>query len=307
MDNNKRNIGIIDLGSNTFHLLIISVDHDQSWTQEYKERSHVGLAEKGIEIISDEAINRGLIALAHFKHKLKEFGVTDYRAIGTSAIRSASNGSDFVSLVSNEIGLEIEVIDGLEEAALIHRGVASIADTNTGSHVIMDVGGGSVEFILVEEGELKWSQSYNIGVGVLYNLTELSDPISDDNVSRIETYINERLSELIAICRNQKIDSIIGASGSFEVVQSVNGDPMYSDRISAIDLERYHEVSKKIRISTLEERQQMEGLPASRIKLIVVAMILIDRAIEIIKPNRLHVSPYALKEGLISTLLTDKK
>ena len=302
--NNK--IGIIDLGSNTFHLLIISMNDNQTWTQLYKERSHVGLAEKGIELISQDAIDRGVVALSHFKGKLEEYNVTTYRAIGTSAIRSASNGRAFVELVRKEVGLDIEVIDGLQEAALIHRGVASIANTSSGKHVIMDVGGGSVEFILVEDGALTWSRSYDIGVGVLYNLTDLTDPISNTNVLLVEEYINDRLSELNSICSDKKIDSIIGASGSFEVVQSVNGDEIYSDRISTIDLDRYHKVSKIIRKSTLKEREQMEGLPASRIKLIVVAMVLIDRAIEIIQPDRLHVSPYALKEGLISMLINDQ-
>ena len=107
------------------------------------------------------------------------------------------------------------------------------------------------------------------------------------------------MKDLIETTREMEIQSIIGASGSFEVVQSMNNLDLYSNKTTTVDLNQYFQVSEKIISSTLLEREQMPGLPASRVKLIVVAMILINKAIDIIQPKALTVSPYALKEGVL--------
>ena len=295
-------IGVIDLGSNTFHLLIIEKGKNGEYHSIYKERSFVGLAENGIEVLSASAMDKGIIALRNFKEILKNNKVNRFSILGTSALRSASNSKSFLSRVKEELDLDIEVIDGNREAELIYKGVSQLIQPDEECHIIIDVGGGSVEFIAVEKGQLVWAQSYDLGVGVLYNHKEMNDPCTTDDIEIISKYIDGRLATLKSFVVGKSIDALIGASGSFEVVQSMNGDTITAHTMTEIKLNDYHLISERIISSTLEERLKIDGLPESRVKLIVVAMILIDKAIEIIKPKRLLVSPYALKEGVISEL-----
>lgn len=269
----------------------------------YKERCFVGLAEDGIELLSPKAIDKGIRALTKFKSMLAEYSVQQYKITGTAALRSARNSKAFISTAKEQLDFEIDVIDGKREAELIFKGV-SLLYPMQGNHLIMDIGGGSVEFILVNNGTNVWSQSYNIGVGVLHNLFHKSEPIAKEESSALISFVNLELQELKSEVQNLKIETLVGASGSFEVVESMNGKTISTDKISNASLDQYKRVSSKIIQAPFSERIKMEGLPISRAKLIVVAMILIDIVIEIINPNKIMISPYALKEGLLSELDT---
>jgi len=292
-------IGIIDLGSNTFHLLIVDTFADKSFKTVHKERSFVGLAEDGISVLSQKAIEVGLETLILFKSILEEHKVEHIKVIGTAALRSAQNSNEFISKVEKTLGFEIEVIEGDREAELIFKGV-SLLHSMTGNHLIMDIGGGSVEFIVVSNGNRTWSRSYNIGVGVLHDKFHKTEPIAKTEISELIAFLYRELEDLQATIQN--IDALIGASGSFEVVESMNGNPISSDKISEVSLDDYWKVSAKIIEASYIERSQMSGLPISRAKLIVVAMILIDVVIEMVSPKKIMISPFALKEGLLSEL-----
>ena len=292
-------VGIIDIGSNTFHLLIVDILADNSFTTVCKERNFVGLAEDGIEVLSQKAMAKGLEALTKFKLLLEKNGVAQFKVTGTAAMRSAVNKDDFINTVKDKLGIEIEVIQGDREADLIFKGVSLLHKMDK-NHIIMDIGGGSVEFIIASNGNNTWSKSYNIGVGVLHDKFHKCEPISNNEISTIIAYLYSELSEFIAEVKNLDIDSLIGASGSFEVVESMNGNPISNNRISEVSLDDYWNVSSQIIEASYEDRSNMEGLPASRVKLIVVAMILIDVVIEIINPKKILISPFALKEGLLS-------
>jgi exopolyphosphatase/guanosine-5'-triphosphate,3'-diphosphate pyrophosphatase len=295
-------LGVIDLGSNTFHVLIVKRNDDGSFETLHKERAFVGLAENGIEYLSEQAINRGMAALVKFSESLKEYKVSQLSVIGTSALRSASNSSIFCQQVKDHLDIDIEIIDGEREAELIYRGVRKLIKSDDGYQIIMDVGGGSVEFILVENDQLLWSASYELGVGVLFNHIIISDPCTKADIDTISQFIDKEMKSLKAIVSEKSVDAIIGASGSFEVVQIMNGEEVSPNSMTEISLADYHYISQRIISSTVAERMNMKGLPELRVKLIVVAMILIDKAIEIIKPKRLLVSPFALKEGVLSEL-----
>jgi len=294
-------IGIIDLGSNTFHLLIVDTNGNNAFQNVYKERCFVGLAEEGIENISARAMEKGLNTLANFKSLLQDHKVELYKVTGTAALRSAKNRDIFIDKARDQLGLEIEVIDGEREAELIFKGISLIYPMH-GNHLIMDVGGGSVEFILVQDGQNVWSKSSNIGVGVLYNRFHKSDPISTEEISELKSFLEYELADLKTIISNNKIETLVGASGSFEVVESMNGKTISPDQISNVSLDEFWKVSTKIIKATRQERSQMEGLPESRVKLIVVAMILIEVVIKMINPEKIMISPFALKEGLLSEL-----
>ena len=294
-------VGVIDLGSNTFHLLIVDFFSNNSFQQVKKVRSFVGLAEDGIENLSQKAMDKGLEALSTFKSILKNHNVSRVKVTGTAALRSANNKNTFINNVKDRLGFDIEVIGGNREAELIFKGV-SLLHPMSDNHIIMDIGGGSVEFIIVNKGKNVWSKSYNIGVGVLHSNFHKSDPIAKNEIADLIAFLYAELKELRALVSNLEIDSLIGASGSFEVVESMNGKVAPSEHISEVSLDDYWNVSTRVIEASYLERSEMKGLPSSRVKLIVVAMILIDMVIEMTSPKKILISPFALKEGLLSEL-----
>lgn len=293
---------IIDLGSNTFHLLIVDLNDDNSFTQVYKERKFVGLATGGIEMIDKDRIEKALSAIEEFKDTIESYNVQSTIATGTAALRSARNGQFLATKIEELYKIPVEIIGGEREAELIYKGVQWITDMSDGNHVIMDIGGGSVEFILVVNGALTWAKSYNIGVGVLHNLYHRTDPISKTDTTSLKAFVKSSIQDFFERIKGMSIDSLIGASGSFEVIESMNGLSLTKDKIREVTIDDYHNVSSKLIGSTTSEREKMEGLPSSRVKLIVVAMILIDEVLAYIQPNKILISPYALKEGIISEL-----
>ena len=296
-------VAIIDLGSNTFHLLIAEIGRNNKFTEIAKKRIYVGLGDGGIQTIKPEAIVKGIQALEVFKNIMAEHLCTKFMTIGTAALRTASNSREFLDKAETLLQQKITIIDGKLEAQYIYDGVSLITDMSEGVTVIMDIGGGSTEFIVVKDNDMIWSKSYMLGVGVLHAGWHHSDPITADDLDKIRIHIQQTLIDLREILDSLPgVKKMVGASGSFEVLESMNGLDLATNSNHAIELESCKAISEKVIKSSYEERLKMEGLPQERAKLIVVAMVLIEEALKSIQPNYLEVCPYALKEGVLSKI-----
>ena len=139
-------IAVIDLGTNTFHILIAEAQADHSFKDLHRQRFFVKLAEEGIETIGEAPLERGFKALTHFKNLIEELQVIKVKAIGTAALRTASNGPAFVQQVKEKLGFQIELISGDQEATFIHKGVSLAVPFKEQNYLLMDIGGGSVEY-----------------------------------------------------------------------------------------------------------------------------------------------------------------
>lgn len=297
---NSKTVAVIDLGSNTFHLKIID---SVTKATIYRERIFVSLAEKGIDLISPSAFARGLEAMLHFKSLLVEYRVGALRAVGTAALRSAANAGEFVSAVVAATEIKIEVIEGPVEAAYIYRGIASLIDMDRGQHVIMDIGGGSVEFIYVLGGRMRWVKSYNIGLGVLYNSLPHSHPITTIEKAGIETHIQATIADLRPLLSTASIDCLVGASGSFEVLAVLLGHEVSPDTCTRIDTEQAHAQIRALYTQTITEINADDRIPSSRARLIILAMVLIEVVLDMTKAPTICLSPAAMKEGILEEML----
>jgi len=307
MNKNLPIYAIIDLGSNTFHLLIAQVEADNTITILERLRSFVGLGDGGIDVLKPESIEKGLAALREFRSILNRYSYKSLKIVGTAALRTASNSQEFINDVNKLFITPVEVIDGEKEADLIFKGVSLITDMNVGCHLIMDIGGGSTEFILINNGRKVWSKSYKLGVGVLYADWHKSDPISQEEKNALVSHLTTMLKELDKQCQKYWVTNLIGASGSFEVLESMSGKATGEHNNNDINIDDFWSLSSKIIDSTVEERNEREGLPAQRVKLIVVAMILMQEVVREVRPSNITVTPYALKEGVISELHTSHR
>ena len=294
---------VIDLGTNTFHLLVAERSSNQSFKEVHRKRFFVKLAEEGIETIGAAPIQRGLQALNTFRATLDEFGIQKVKALGTAALRTATNGPAFVQKVKEDFDIQIELIDGNQEAEFIYKGVVLAVPFKADNFLIMDIGGGSVEFIIANENQVHWAHSFPIGVAVLYKKFHQQEPISPQGIKNIKEYLNSFLSPLYEALIQFPVSTLVGASGTFDVLEFIlakNQSFVNHAFVNAKDFQPLYQLLLK---STKEERFKMKDVPDTRADMIVVAVILIDFILKKTKIEDIIVSSYALKEGVLSNLM----
>jgi len=290
---------VIDLGTNTFHLLIATCNSDEILTEVYRERVFVKLASNGIETIGAKPYQTAVYTMLSYKDTLDQYGITTIRAIGTAALRTATNGPDFVKEVFDKTNIKIELISGEEEARLIHKGVTHAVPFNEENMLIMDIGGGSVEFIIANQDGIKWAQSFPIGVAVLFQKFHHTDPITATEIQTMYSALTNLLSPLFQQLTNYPITALIGASGTFDIVEDFLAEDEKFPLYARIPIHKFHPFSQQLVQMTLAQRLEMEKLPDSRADLIVVALLLIEFIIEKSNINTIYTSAYAMKEGVL--------
>ncbi|WP_158795272.1 exopolyphosphatase [Pedobacter sp. L105] len=300
---------VIDLGTNTFHLIIADITADGVEVI-YKTNIPVRLGEGRINenLIIPEAFERGIKTLNDFKKEIDRQGVTLVRAIATSAVRSATNGADFVAAAFSRAGIKIEVISGEDEAAYIFNGVKATGSI-TAPSLIMDIGGGSTEFIICNpEGQL-WKKSYNIGAARLMQAYFHSDPISKDDQSAIIGRLDEELADLKQACLDLQPEVLIGSAGAFETfaVMLLKGIDIKNISSAVLDFTAYRSLSAKLISSTHAERAVMPDLISLRVDMIVIAAMITNYVIEHLGLKAISLSTYDLKMGVLYTIWEDQK
>lgn len=296
------NFAVLDLGTNTFHLLIVKKT-PTLWDEIYRKRVFVNIASGGIDTLSAECYNRGIETVLQFQNKLEEFDVEEVRVFGTAALRTASNGSTFCTEVKQRTGLEIHIIDGKREAELISKGTKAVVDMSRGNYLIMDIGGGSVEFILIRNEQDEYAQSFPIGITSLYNELPHGEPISQSEINRINQYLSDQLKPLIEKIKNLTIEGLVGASGSYEVLEKILSGSIAKNKASCFEINQILEQIAKIIRMDLNERLSDPNIPEQRAKLLVVAVLLMKYVISITTVNQLIISPFALKEGALIEMM----
>lgn len=291
--------GVIDLGTNTFHLLIVEINEHGEAIEVFRERIFVKLAEDGIGKIGKKAYLRGLQALSHFQKILLDHQVKNINAFGTAALRTASNGSEFIADAKSESGISIQLIPGSEEARLIHVGVTQAVEFGDEKGLIMDIGGGSVEFIIADKDEVFWAESFPIGVAVLHNNFHQKEPISLEEIELLNAHLKQTLQPLFEVLKNHKTTCLIGASGTFDVLENILPNIQRTNLSATIQVENFHPIYHKVLTMNIAERRADESIPLTRADMIVVALILINFIIKKADIEKILVSAYAMKEGIL--------
>ena len=173
--------------------------------------------------------------------------------------------------------------------------------------LIMDIGGGSVEFIIANPQQVFWAQSFPIGVAVLFKQFHHSDPIVEHEITDLFSFLNDILQPLDRALQQFPVDRLIGASGTFDVLED-NLKKIISDvNYSTIQLIEFSSFLKKIVQSTQAQRYQMPQIPRERADLIVVALLLIEVTLKRLNIEELSVSHFAMKEGILRELVLDEQ
>ncbi|MHB1177756.1 MAG: Ppx/GppA phosphatase family protein [Daejeonella sp.] len=300
-------VAILDLGTNTFHLLIADISPAKKPEVICKETIAVKLGEGGISKghISVKAFNRGIEALKKFKTSIDKYHPELIKSAATSAIRSASNGLEFIESVKTETGIDLEIIDGNQEAQLIYQGVRAAINIDRPG-LIVDIGGGSVEFIICDSSGIIWKKSYLIGTARLMDKFHRSDPISETDIEKLCNFLDQTLADLKVQLNLHKPEMLIGSAGAFETfaqLQDMGFKAEFDHPEFTIHLDKFWDISDNLIASVHADRVRMTEIPPVRVDMIVVASILVKYILEISGAKSLKLSVYSLKEGILFGLL----
>lgn len=296
---------VIDLGTNTFHLLITERDKQGIWHSVLRQKVYVKLADEGIHRIGAVAFDRGIAALQGFGRQLAEYEVplSAVKAFGTAALRTAENALAFLDEATRLTGIQGEVISGDREAQLIYTGVRLAVPFPAGKVLIMDIGGGSVEFIIADETQVFWQQSFPIGVAILFRNYHKHDPVHLDEIMALENFLETALQDLWRALDQFPAQTLIGASGTFDVIDLFLLDPAEKpETYGVIELAVFEPFCLSLTHSTLAERLAMERLPEERAEMVVVALILVRYILHKTGINSIFTSTYAMKEGMLEEI-----
>jgi len=301
----SRKFAVLDLGTNTFHLLLATRNDNGSWKPLLRRRKTVKLGQGGIHLgyIAPQPFERGVKAILEFADSIRKHGIQEVYAFATSAIRSSGNGSDFVKRVRQESGIVIQVISGASEAQLIRDGVMQNLPVLDERVLIMDIGGGSTEFIIADKRRTYWKMSFDIGASRLLEIFSPDDPIRAAQVKQLEKYLLKEIAPLTAALRDYPVTLLVGASGSSESYARMIGyhlhgkDPLRGKAHYTFDLQAYHTLHNALLASTRQQRLAMKGLVRMRVDMIVLASITTQLVVKQYKFKRMMLSTYALKEG----------
>lgn len=302
-----KRVAIIDMGTNTFHLLIAEV-RPSGFSIVHREKVPVKIGVGGINqgIILHEAIERAVKTMCSFKKTISEAGTATVLAFGTSALRNAKNGAEVIARIESETSIQTRLITGHEEAEFIYQGARAAIALGQAPSLIMDIGGGSVEFIIGNQDKILWSRSFEIGGQRLLERFQKHDPILPEEVNSLFTYVDSELSPLIEQLKKHQPKTLVGSSGTFDTLSEIycfrNDIPVTETPETPFSIKAFDEIYEELLIKDRAARMQIPGMIEMRVDMIVVACCLIKYLLHAHKFDTIRVSSYSLKEGVLATI-----
>ena len=294
-------VASIDIGTNTILLLIAEVDQgkiDPLFERETVVRLGEGVHKTGI--LSKEAMERGLQTLSQYLEQCRQMNAQKIFSVGTSALREAKNSEDFLKLVREQLGLSVDVISGEKEAYLSFLAVATDLPKAGEPLMVVDVGGGSTEFILGKDDQIR--QWISLPLGSVRFTEEFlhSDPVHEEEWQELKRKI---LESLVNIPHSQEPVSMVAVGGTATTLASVE-QGLEEFVVGKI----HHFVLKKealknqlllYRSKTIEERKKIPGLPAARADVILAGAAILYLAMEELPCPSVLISSRGVRYGLI--------
>lgn len=299
----------IDVGSNTIRMLIGDVDGpviSRLYSDRAITRLGAGIRESGI--LKEENMRRSLTVMKGFAHTIATYGVSRVRAVGTSALRSATNNEQFIDAVFREAGIPIRIISGLREAELTAKGVLLGFGRAVRPFFIIDIGGGSTEWISLKPDRSEVPVYGSLSAGVIDLLEKFikTDPPSPDDLNYLNSEIDSLLLQTFSaeLPEQQPIRAVlVGTGGTVTTLASIDlGLRTYEQErihMHKISLERLREIRDILIPLPLVGRQDMEGLESGRADLIIPGILLTIKLMEFFGFQEISVSDYGLLEGVL--------
>jgi len=294
-------VASIDIGTNTILLLIAEVDQGKLkslFEAETVVRLGEGLQKNGV--LSQEAMERGLQTLSQYLDKCQAMGVQKIFAVGTSALREAKNSDHFLKMIKEKLNLSIEIISGEEEAQLSFLAVARDLKESKRSTLVIDVGGGSTEFIYGKGDQIIEWTSLPLGIVHFTEQYLVSNPVKEEELEKMEMEIRKLLPR-IPYPKEPLLMVSIGGTGTTLASVEQGLKEFIPKRIHHFVLTK--EALKKqlmlYRSKTIEERRKIPGLPSTRADVILAGGTILYMAMEELKCESVLVSCHGVRYGLL--------
>lgn len=304
---------IIDCGTNTFHLLIAEYNNEEKRVL-YQDKTLVKIGQGGIndKLITPEAQQRAIEALGRFRSVIDQYEITHFFSFATSAFRNATNGSVLKERIMDQHGIDINIISGITEAEYIFWGVNDAMEIPSSENsLVMDIGGGSVEFIIGQKDRILWRQSFEIGAQRLLDLYHRHDPILEDEIIRLKDYLSGKLKDLSRALMEYNPTALIGSSGTFDTLSEIycreEGIELSATMTETpLTIDAFKNIFARLIKKNRAERMEIPGMIEMRVDMIVVASCIIDFLLDMHTFGAIRVSTYSLKEGVLSQIVDGK-
>ncbi len=314
MEKTAPKIAAIDVGTNSFHLIIVSVDHRGILQVHYREKEGVrlGCCAKDMKVLMPDAMERGINALNRFS-LLANAEQAEISAVATSAVREADNKDDFLRKVKKATGIDIEVVSGAEEGRLIYLGTIHALPVENQKTLVIDIGGGSTETAIGHLGEIKYVHSEKIGAIRLTEGFFKNGIATPESVSACREFIKGAWSPTMKRLIETGFETVVGTSGTIvnlAVMALSEKKEVLPEEINGLNVNRddiLNIIDKIVSIKTPEERKLLPGIDESRADIIVAGALIIEYAIKSLNIQNILISSYALREGIVYNTIQKNK
>ena len=304
-------LAAIDIGSNSIHMIVAQADADGGITTLWRLKEPVGLGRLSFPSrrLSAEAMARAITVLERFQQAAQQRQAEKIIAVATSAIREAENGGDMIERIRRELGLYVRVVSARDEARLIYLAVRHAVPMRSQPHLIIDIGGGSVEFIVGDDKQASLLESRKLGAARMTARFVKSDPISNDEHRQLLRFYDKELTPLFRQIDALHPVKVIGTSGTLENLAGMcgsepnqNGDSTHHPQV--IEKQRFEKLLAQLLESRAKDRARIRGLDDQRKDQIVAGAILVGEIFRRLKPRRIEICPSALREGILLDYLS---
>jgi len=300
-------LAAIDVGTNSFHLIIAEANPETGKFKildREKENVRLGLSSTDLKYISIDAMQRGIETLKRFKGLADSAGAP-VRAIATSAVREALNQDDFINKVKSETGIKIEIASGIEEARYIYLGILQALPVFDKKILLIDIGGGSMEFLIGHKREILYDNSLKLGAIRLTQRYFKGDKLELKTIKECRKYVSGYMYPGIRGIKNFNYECAAGSSGTImnlaNIIKLKRGEAAEArlNNFTFTKDELEEVVEEILEAKTIKERVKINGLDPARADIIPAGAIILEQIFKELKIKELTVSEFALREGVI--------
>ena len=296
-------IGAIDIGTNSMRLLTADFENGVlKDRRKYVNTTRIGQGVDENGYITEEAIDRNIKAIKEYRVKCDDYGCERIICMGTSALRDSKNREEFIKRAKDESGIDVNVIPGETEAKLGFKGVLN-GSTTEGGILILDIGGGSTEFIFGDRDGIKNSVSINIGALRLTEKFAKTDPVSEENMSEMYEFIEQETKDIVSYLKEQEISELWGIGGTITSMSAINQKlevySMEKIHASKISYDEVSDILDMLKKMSHDERVSLNGLQPKRADIITAGVVILFVVMNQLLCREINVSEYDNLEGVI--------
>lgn len=294
----------IDIGSNSFHMIIAEGREDKTFKIVDREREEIRLASSTDGSISKEEIESSVKILKGFK-AICDFYSAKIKAVATSAVRDAKNSKDFIKQILTETGIEIETADGKKEAELIYTGVRNALKLKNKKVLCVDIGGGSTELVFDNHGCFEAVESFKLGAVRLSKMFFPWYKLTNEAIISCLEHIENTFLAYPGFRELSGFDIVVGSSGTIQAVASLinnirNGYAIKQFNGYSFSYDELREVSDLIlSCPNKEDRMRIRGMEEKRADILPAGVLILVKLFEMLNIENMTISSYALREGII--------